>query len=75
MDRTTKKNALLKTKTIERFIGYHENLTSHEAENFYDNLALYNEDNFLEMGMAFAVFSADREYKLLRRKTKKDWTK
>lgn len=78
MDDATKEIALKKASLMVRYIGYHENLRTPEAETFYADLPPLNEDNFLEMGMAFSVFSADREYKLLYDKVAskmKDWTK
>lgn len=79
MDEPTKQKALLTTSKMVQYIGYNEKLRSPEAETFYDALPSLNGDNFLETGMAFKVFSADREFKRLHakkgKKVEKDWTK
>lgn len=81
MDETTKQRALATTSKMAKYIGYHEKLRSAEAEHFYDDLPPVSEEKFLEMGLAFQLSTADREYKKLHYKKKKgevipeDWTK
>lgn len=79
MDENTKQRALEKTTKMLKYIGYHDNLRSALAETFYDDLPPLNEANLLEMGMAFQIFSADREFKRYHAKGaakgEKDWTK
>lgn len=80
MDESTKENALKTTGKMSRYIGYHAKLRSEEVQNFYNDLPSLSEDNFLEMGLAFTLFSTDREFKRLHQKKKviddvNDWTK
>lgn len=81
MDEGTKQSALRTTSQMSKYIGYHQKLRSPEAEAFYENLPAVNEEQFLEMGLAFQVISTDREFKRLHVKKKKgevveeDWTK
>lgn len=65
MDKGTKDKALERTKDMVQYIGYHKKLTEPESQMFYDQLPELDENNLLEMGMAFKVFTADREYKKL----------
>lgn len=82
MDESTKQNALHTTSKMSQYIGYHKNLRRPEAEDFYDDMPKLSEANFLEMGLAFQVLAADREFRRLHAKPKKgeiaevdDWTK
>lgn len=81
MDESTKQNALATTSRMSKYIGYHQKLRSPEAETFYDELPSFTKEKLLEMGLAFQMDSADREYKRLHYKKKKgeiveeDWTK
>lgn len=82
MDEATKAQALAKTSKMVKYIGYHETLRSAEADNYYDELPAFAEQNFLEMGLGFQILATDREFKRLHLKKKKkgekideDWTK
>lgn len=79
MDEPTRKQALIETNKIVQYIGYHESLNSSLAEEFYNTLPEIDDKNFFETGLAFKIFSADREFKILYSKREKylenDWTK
>lgn len=78
MDDQTKKDAHDKAMNMKQYIGYHDMLVEEEANEFYNDLYEYPEDKFLEMGLAFRVFEADRQYKRLydlSLKDTEDWTK
>lgn len=63
VEETTKEKAVNRTNAIAKYVGYHDNLEMPEVENFYDNLPDVSHYKFLEMALAFTVFSADREYR------------
>lgn len=75
MDQSTKEEAIRTTNNMEPYIGYHVQLLENETQTFYDMLPELDEAEFLEMGMAFVVFTADREYRRLNTGKKKDWSK
>ena len=80
MDESTKKRALLTASKMSKYIGYHSKLRSSEAETYYDELAGFSKDNFLEMGLAIQILATDREFRRLHAKKKpgeaqEDWTK
>jgi len=81
MDQLTKETAEVKTLKIKKFIGYHDKLRSEEATSYYDDLPGLSEENFMETGLAFHVFTTDREFRKFHAKKKKgepvedDWTK
>lgn len=79
MDDDIKAAALARVSKIKKFIGYHEKLLT-DSDNFYDRLFVNgksaNDSEFLELGFAYEIFNADREYNLLRIKdSPQDWTK
>ena len=75
MDNQTKKAAHNTARTMTKYIGYEDGLREKEANNFYNDLHQHPEENFLEMGLAFKIFDADRKYKRIFTKDKNDWTK
>lgn len=78
MDNQTKTAAKNTAMTMKKYIGYHDKLETEEANEFYNDLYEYPEEKFLEMGLAFKVFEADRQYKMLydiSLKDTEDWTK
>ena len=78
MDNHTKKAAHNTARTMKKYIGYHDKLETEEANEYYNDLYEYPEEKFLEMGLAFRVFEADRQYKRfydISLKDTEDWTK
>lgn len=79
MDDVTKQAALMKISQTQSYIGYHEKLLT-SSDGFYDNLFVNgksaNNSQFLELGFAYEIFNADREYNQLKIKNPPpDWTK
>ncbi|CAO1337978.1 unnamed protein product [Diamesa tonsa] len=75
MDKQTKTAANKTAMTMERYIGYEDQLRTKEAYEFYNDLEEYPEEKFLEMGLAFKIFETDREFKRLIGNMMNDWTK
>ncbi|CAO1339723.1 unnamed protein product [Diamesa hyperborea] len=78
MDKQTKTAANNTAMTMKKYIGYHDKLETKEADEYYNDLFEYPEEKFLEMGLAFKVFEADRQYKRfyeISLKDTEDWTK
>lgn len=83
MDESTKMKALHTASKMSRHIGYDVKLTTEEADDFYADLPELSQDNFLETGLAFTLFTVERKYRnLFPRKNAagkiviaKDWTK
>ena len=75
MDNQTKIAATNTAKTMKKYIGYEDELRTNEAVIYYNDLYEYEEDYFLEMGLAFKIFETDREYRRLNENKGADWTK
>lgn len=78
MDENVKNLALTTAEKMLKFIGYHDNLRTIQAENYYNELEQWPAEKFLESGLSLIIFNADREFarRHLKRSLKvPDWTK
>lgn len=76
MDKDTRASAFEDANKTTRYIGYHDTLISDQSQNFYDDIPTIPEENYLDMGMAQAVFNADHDYKrFVLKEDKNAWTK
>jgi neprilysin len=77
IDNEVKINASKLARKMFKVIGYHEHLRSEDfiKNNFYKNLERWPKENFLELGLALAIFDADREYDRTNQDVKEEWTK
>lgn len=60
------------TNTMKKFIGYHDNLNTDIARNFYQNLTEFASDGFFNQAMALTIFNAEAT---LSQTSKIDWVK
>lgn len=78
IDDATRVKASNITDNMLKFIGYHKNLRTIAADNYYKDLFRWDKDQFLEMTLSYTLLWTDQQFERLYSKNadkNADWTK